>query len=178
MYKFTSMVGTVKLLFVPRAIFIVLLCFASKKVWLWLWLIWYPSPRINIRLHTICRPHSDPSEREQLTREERQMWWRVEALQEIRAGGGSTSLLIPWIIPENSEKRGEKKGRKGEVGDEGNNESEKRKIGWQKKVEKVNKPCWGCERRHGREEAGGVEVGKESEKNQRGDKTKRERHTR
>lgn len=32
-------------------------------LWLWLWLIWCLSPRISIQLHTICRPHSGPSER-------------------------------------------------------------------------------------------------------------------
>lgn len=58
--------------------FAVLLCCAAKggrlrgALWLWLWLIWCLSPRINIQLHTICRPHSGPSERERLKRGERE----------------------------------------------------------------------------------------------------------
>lgn len=74
-------------------------------LWLWLWLIWCLSPRINIQLHTICRPHSGPSHRERFKRREREMWWReggmergigIVALKEVRAGDGLKCSLMPW----------------------------------------------------------------------------------
>lgn len=101
---------------------------------LWLWLIWCLSPGTNIQLHTICRPHSGPSHSERLKRTERDVsegGMQVVALKKVRAGGGSTSSLMPWQA---REKCGNKKGRRPEVS-RGRSRCEDIFEGWKSKKE-------------------------------------------